>query len=378
MPENVIELGLSKPLPTPERQLEILRWLIGRLIELAVSTISDIEQSERAGLEDAVERYRKRLMDPDQADGLEADAQGCTALCERELGRARGAIREREGGLREIIAVMMEAVNQLLGDSKAFQAGLLGESDQMAKLLDTDDIHQLKRRVTDHVDELRKAVVEKQKRDEVSQSKLIRRVELLQTRLSEAEQEASSDPLTGVANRRAFDRAVQRLVATANQGGRPLAMAMIDADHMKHMNDTHGHQIGDRVLIGLVQHVQACVRKTDFLARYGGDEFALVMPDMTASEAESRLSTLVQQIAGTRFEYDKNGERGAVHFTISCGLSPFAPGDTPEELVKRADDALYDAKKAGKNRVAVRTRSKIGSWIGRLTGSGSTKDKSAA
>ncbi len=378
MADSVIELGLSRPRPSPDQQLEVLRWLAGRLITLAVSTIGDIEQSERAGLEDAVERYRKRIVDPDQADGLEADAHGCSALCERELGRARAAIRERESGLREIIAVTMEAVNQLLGDSQTFRADLLGESDRMTKILDTGDIRQLKLRVSEHVDGLRKVVVEKQKRDEVSQARLTRRVELLQTRLTEAEQEAASDPLTGVANRRAFERAVQRLVATANACGRPLSMAMLDIDQMKALNDTHGHQVGDRVLIGLVQQVQACVRKSDFMARIGGDEFALVMPDMPVTEAENRLSELIRQVAATRFEYDKGQERASVQFTVSCGLAPFAAGDTPEDLIKRADDALYDAKRAGKNRVAIRTRSKIGSWIGKLTGSGIAKDRSAA
>jgi diguanylate cyclase len=378
MPEHLVQLGLSKPQPTSDGQVEILRWLVGQLLTLAVSTLSEIEQSERAGLEDAVERYKRRIMSPDQAAALEADAHGCAALCERELTRARGAVRERENGLREIIAVMMEAVNQLVGDSKEFNSSLIGESDRMTKLVETDDIKKLKKLVTEHVDGLRKTVVEKQKRDEASQSKLTRRVELLQTRLTEAEQEASSDPLTGVANRRAFDRAMQRLVSAANAGGRPLAMAMVDADHMKHLNDTHGHQIGDRVLIGLVQHVQAVVRKSDFLARYGGDEFAVAMPDMTVTEAQSRLEQVVREIAATKFEYEGEKGPGVVQFTISCGLTAHGAGDTVEELVKRADDALYDAKKGGKNRVAVRLRSKFGSWIGKITGGGTARDKTAA
>ena len=379
MAEHVVELGLSKPLPSNDRQLEILRWLIGRLVDLALTTLGEVDPAERAGVEDAVARYRARIMDPDQIDGLEADAHGCASLCEREMGRARGATRERESGLREIIAVLMAAVDQLLGDSKSFNADLLGRSDKISRVVETNDIRDLKRQVSEHVDSLRRTVVEKQKRDEASQSKLTRRVELLQARLTEVEQEAASDPLTGVANRRAFDRTLLQLAATAAESGRPLTMAMLDTDHMKALNDTHGHQIGDRVLIGMVQQVQALVRKTDFLARYGGDEFALVMPDMTVSEAEARLTEVVRQIAATRFEYDKGSDRSTVQFTISCGLTPFATGDSPDDLLRRADDALYEAKRAGGNRVTVRTRSKIGAWLGRLAGtSSSPKDRSAA
>jgi diguanylate cyclase (GGDEF)-like protein len=185
-------------------------------------------------------------------------------------------------------------------------------------------------------------------------------VETLQAKLSEMEVEATVDPLTKVGNRRRFDSSLKRLTQAAKENGTSLALAMIDVDHFKKINDTHGHPIGDRVLVCVAQWLSRGVRQTDVVCRYGGEEFAILLPGASATEVERRMKKLLMDISNSSYEYDVLGRKEKVHFTVSCGLADIDAEETPESFVGRADEALYEAKKKGRNRVVTRKRSLIG------------------
>jgi diguanylate cyclase (GGDEF)-like protein len=146
---------------------------------------------------------------------------------------------------------------------------------------------------------------------------------------------ALTDPLTGLANRRAWEEELRREVARAHRNSHRLALVMLDLDHFKQLNDTKGHQAGDTVLAEAAASWRGAVRTTDFLARYGGDEFAMLLPDCPAEYGETVLERIRTAIPPG--------------FTCSAGIAYWNGAETAESLLARADAALYEAKRAGRN-----------------------------
>jgi two-component system cell cycle response regulator len=158
------------------------------------------------------------------------------------------------------------------------------------------------------------------------------------------------DPVTGLYNRHHLDTTLPAAIDSARAGNRPLALLMIDLDALKPFNDRWGHAAGDRVLRTVAEALQASVRVTDTIARYGGDEIAVVMPDTDHATARALASRLVEVVANTRIGRAGDGPAGV---TVSIGLAVLDDRDVDaRSLLLRADDALYAAKRAGRNRVA--------------------------
>jgi diguanylate cyclase (GGDEF)-like protein len=155
---------------------------------------------------------------------------------------------------------------------------------------------------------------------------------------------ATTDSLTGIANRREFARILESEVERARRYGAPLSLAMYDIDYFKRVNDTFGHDVGDHVLQSLTVLVKKTVRITDVVARWGGEEFMLLMPQSDMNAAKRAAEKLRQMIARHRFD-----EAGGI--AVSFGVTQYVPQDDPNSLLKRVDDALYLAKERGRNRV---------------------------
>ncbi|HSK22007.1 MAG TPA: GGDEF domain-containing protein [Egicoccus sp.] len=169
--------------------------------------------------------------------------------------------------------------------------------------------------------------------------RMIMLVEQVNDQSVQLEQLSLTDPLTGAANRRALDEAITQAIARVDRGAPPYAFAMLDLDHFKDFNDTHGHLAGDALLREAVMRWQSQLREVDVLARYGGEEFAILLPDTDADAAlvvVERLRSVVP-----------DGQ------TCSAGVTLAGPGATQDSIVRAADDALYAAKAAGRDRTAV-------------------------
>jgi diguanylate cyclase (GGDEF)-like protein len=161
---------------------------------------------------------------------------------------------------------------------------------------------------------------------------------------------ATIDGLTGIANRRHFFEAAHREVTTALGEQAPLAVVILDIDHFKRINDTHGHQVGDDVIRGVVERLQRHTRDTDVLARYGGEEFVLLLPHAGTHTRET-AERLRAEVARTPVQT----RNGPVDVTISVGVAYLWPSDTgTDTLLARADECLYSAKQNGRNQVVVR------------------------
>ncbi|MDF2371713.1 MAG: PleD family two-component system response regulator [Rhizobiaceae bacterium] len=160
---------------------------------------------------------------------------------------------------------------------------------------------------------------------------------------------AVTDPLTGLYNRRYLNSHMQLLIERSVARSRPLSVLAIDLDRFKLVNDTHGHDAGDRVLREFSQRMRLAIRGIDLACRHGGEEFIIVLPDTDAETAESIAERLRCGIAETPFEIDDNGN--SIGVTASIGIATLATDESTADLLKRADTALYEAKAQGRNRV---------------------------
>jgi diguanylate cyclase (GGDEF)-like protein len=162
---------------------------------------------------------------------------------------------------------------------------------------------------------------------------------------------ANTDGLTDLYNYRSFQERLEQEVERANRYHRPLSLIMIDIDHFKLYNDTHGHPQGDNVLIEVGRSLQQLSRTSDVVARYGGEEFALILPETDRTNAEALGHRLQEHIEDLSFPGEEQLP-GKV-LTISVGIASYTPPDTKAALIKAADTALYQAKRKGRNRVVV-------------------------
>lgn len=163
---------------------------------------------------------------------------------------------------------------------------------------------------------------------------------------------ATTDPLTGLANRRQFVEQAERAIAIRAAADLPMSAAMIDIDHFKQVNDTHGHAVGDEVLTEIAQRIRTSLRKEDIIGRVGGEEFAALVPGPLPI-AEAVTQRLRHAVASVPIDT----AAGPLEVRLSIGLTPFSPHDDGlTDLLARADHALYTAKRTGRNRVAVQIR----------------------
>lgn len=176
----------------------------------------------------------------------------------------------------------------------------------------------------------------------------------LKTQLDEVRKESRLDPLTGIANRKAFDLELQTAIKDARRDGSPVALMMCDIDHFKRFNDTWGHQTGDQVLRLVANCLSENVKGRDTAGRYGGEEFVVILRQTPLDGAAKLAEQIRANVENKKLVKKSTGDiLGTI--TVSIGVAQLSAKDTPELLVQRADRALYRAKNGGRNRVVTET-----------------------
>jgi diguanylate cyclase len=223
------------------------------------------------------------------------------------------------------------------------------------------DLEDLKHVLENHLEGLLGTMDQHQKQRDAREQEVATRLKSLSERVAHMEQEAQGfrehlevqrqkaliDPLTGLPNRAAWSERLEHEIKQWQQHGNTLSLAMLDLDHFKRINDNYGHLAGDKVLKIIATVLRKRLRGSDFIARFGGEEFVLLMPATPPAVGAKLLETLRAAIEACPFHF--KGER--VTITISMGLATFRAGEHSDLVLKRADQALYRAKNAGRNRV---------------------------
>lgn len=279
------------------------------------------------------------------------------AELENFLKQLTTRLQEIDIGFQSNVETQRESFRdgRALDDAVKQQVAGIEESVQQAEELDAlkSLVQQRVDAIRNHMQEFRQAEERRLQQAEQQVAELTKKLttvqgesDKLRERLQNERNQAMVDPLTGIPNRLAYNERMQQEFARWQRYGSPLSIAVWDVDKFKSVNDTYGHQAGDKVLsvIGKVLNKQC--RDTDFVARFGGEEFVLLLPETGLDNALVAAEHLRKAVEATEFHF--RGKR--VPITISCGISAFGQGDTPEVVFERADKALYEAKHGGRNR----------------------------
>lgn len=287
----------------------------------------------------------RAAMDRQLATLAEA-GQRLSQPCMEEL-HIRFFAADREAAcLREVASRLEGVVNEATGivhgareDALRYGGTLSQTSDRLAR--EPDSLNALLRRLVTET-------LEVSRRSEAAARNLAdtsRKTRELRSELAEARRLASTDPLTGLANRRQFDEALRDHLAER----RPAALLMVDLDHFKAVNDTHGHQAGDQVLRELARIMTDCAPPDSVVARFGGEEFTMMLSCGVLRDAMAVADRIRGRIAQSAVLVQQTGQRISV--TASLGVTIAGPGEPAAQLIARADAALYEGKRGGRNRV---------------------------
>ncbi|HEX2841212.1 GGDEF domain-containing protein [Hyphomicrobium sp.] len=178
-----------------------------------------------------------------------------------------------------------------------------------------------------------------------------KQIEELRSSLSQAEEFVLKDPLTGTGNRRQFDLTMAKAISACEQDRTSLSLVMCDIDHFKRVNDGFGHQVGDEIIKMFARVIEAGIRENDTVIRYGGEEFAIILP-MTEQEAAKDIAERIRRQFESKKLTIRETNQKVGQLTASFGVAQYRRGDDVDMLVQRADAKLYDAKSQGRNRVA--------------------------
>lgn len=320
--------------------------------------------------------YRKLDDSIDQQDQRKVVVENVSALINKVIEELHEEKEELQVFIRKTTG-QLEEIEKYVRKSRQDRIDTVSESSMLKDSVeanvdiiqstvgDAEEINQLKSDVQDHLTEIRKSVEEYQlaetAREDMSKqgyahiiSELARTQKetlMLKEQLHESKQKMLRDPLTGLPNRMAFEERITLEINRCKRNNEEICIAMWDIDHFKKVNDTYGHDAGDRVLKLLAKIINTRVRKVDMFSRIGGEEFVLLMPDTSLNNALGLNDQLRDSLAKSGFHYDGS----PCPVTASVGIARIEEYDNSDSVMRKADEALYKSKREGRNRCTIYT-----------------------
>jgi diguanylate cyclase len=277
------------------------------------------------------------------------DWRGAVDFVERRAKKEQAWAQESVGGLRDAMFVLIQSLSQSSIAQGKRDAVLEQRLASLSAAIESGSVDALKHEARLVTAAIANAIAEQRRAAEEQAQMLRDQLESVGQELEAMRREGDTDPLTRLANRRVFDTGLARGLTVATVTRRPLSLLMVDVDHFKAVNDTHGHPNGDRALKAIADVlIRSFPRRTDLVVRYGGEEFA-VLCEGPAGVAFGLATRLLEAVRATRVKLDD----GVLALTISVGLAEATPNEAPADLVRRADRALYEAKHGGRDRCVI-------------------------
>jgi len=254
-------------------------------------------------------------------------------------------VRQTTQGAHKLLADILMSINNFTGETEKHQQSLDAHITGLDDMNNDSSLRAIAEQIIGSVASLKQSGGQLNDRLEDSRKE----INVLRQNLAKVTTESERDFLTGVYNRKALDQKLERAITGIGHEKVPLCLVMLDIDHFKHFNDTHGHLIGDEVLKIVAKTLTDCVKGMDIVARYGGEEFCVLLPNTPLGGAMIVAETIRKAIAMKELKRRDNGETYG-KITVSAGVSMHRPEcDTIPTLLKRADDALYRSKNSGRN-----------------------------
>ena len=325
-----------------------IREALLRLLRLIVDNMRELVDGDH-WIQGQVAIVKRALDGPLTPEGIEEAERAIKDLMVRQ-GALKRSLEEARASLKVLLQDFIDRLGGMSDETGEYQAKLetyssrLQQTDTIVALNDIiSDLMRDTRSMHEATEQSRNALTTA--RQQVQAAEM--RIQQMERDLEDLTERAREDQLTGTLNRRGLDEAFKRESARADRQSAPMCVALLDIDNFKKLNDTLGHQAGDEALMHIVQVIKAHLRPADALARYGGEEFVILLPDSDISEAVDVMSRLQRELT-KRFFLHKNEK---LLITFSCGVSQRSSSEDLEPAISRADRALYQAKRAGKNRV---------------------------
>lgn len=273
----------------------------------------------------------------------------CRDMHARFLSDARNEEVMRRAGdqINATIRSVTGAVKDVHDATASYSGTLENVSERMSKIQKPEEMREIVQSVMSDT----RTMLERNQKLEQELDKSSALMQDLQRDLEQVRKEAMTDGLTGLSNRKAFDAAISRVTEEAQTSNLTFTLLMVDIDHFKTFNDNYGHQIGDQVLRLVARTLVEGVKGRDISCRYGGEEFAIILPDTTLSAGVAVGNSLRKAVATKDVINRSSGEKLG-RITMSVGVAEFIPGERVDDLIERADAALYTAKHNGRNQVA--------------------------
>jgi len=278
----------------------------------------------------------------------ELNEVACQSFYNRFLSAAAsdGAVRKVSDQVTTSIAELVGMLKSAGTATAEYNTSLSGVNDSIGKAASIEDLSGV---ISGIVQETRKMLTKNHELEEHLASSATKVTELKQY-LETVKKEASTDSLTGIANRKAFDKRLAECIDEAAEQHAPMTLMMVDIDFFKKFNDTYGHPAGDQILRLVARTLVSNVKGQDMAARYGGEEFAIILP-ATPVAAGMRVAEVLRKAVESKEVTNKVSNQTLGSISISVGVAELTPGEDPAALLERADKALYEAKKTGRNRV---------------------------
>jgi diguanylate cyclase len=338
--------------------------VLGSPVDMALDTLGavlrtmgehalDQEQMEAPALSTLAERWAQHVLlaAPSPSNGVGSDGRrnwlGVREFVESYCRGASSHTRTVMGDLRQVIWVFIQNLSHAFAQDEQADARLREQLSRLEKLAESATTGELKREVLATVMTVSQTIEERRRRQREQMDVLGAQVRTLGTELEAVRRDSEMDALTRLYNRKALDEYLARSVELYRAFGHETCVMLIDIDRFKGINDGFGHVTGDEVLCKVSDSVmRTFLRKNDFVARYGGDELAVVLRETTVLDSLHLAERLMKAVRAVEIERD--GNRIAV--TASIGVAPLSPGQDVQGWLESADRALYRAKQAGRDR----------------------------
>lgn len=306
----------------------------------AVPSREDLLTEYRAVLR----RLRRRVLEQPDCETIQQSTVSLDGLLEDYCRKSSAIWRDREAEVKKILTLLAEAAETLGVRGETYSADLRNAARQLEAAARLDDLPAIRRKLAEGIRQIKQCAEEMQRQHQASALQLQQELEAFRERLARVEALAVTDPLTGLANRRAAEKRIEEKI----RAGERFCLMLFDLDDFKSINDRYGHQAGDQVLKFFGRRLAEQFRPEDLVCRWGGDEF-LVVFSSTQLDAEARLQGIQARAAGC-YAFKLGGREVVIQVRASAGIAEHVPGEPAEELFARADAFLYERKVAQNGR----------------------------